>query len=169
MKKGEVTHLRRRFRDLLKFFTGGNLSTFVASFSPKFKLELPAMQRLMNLANAIEDDIQGDQTSSRQLGHLYTNLLACVASSGNTREALSFADFQNAGWKFGRNRYGTARKRQLENAFVSTRPKKRGRQPIPEELKKRIEEFWEDYARPAANKEVTNPNKVLRSGLCFVS
>ena len=163
----------RKLKELIERFTGGEIENFLLQQWPKLKLKQPTLNRLKKLSNAIETIIK-KQECSRELSHLYTNLLACVVSSGkidvsgkSSTPHTSHDDFKVAGWKFGKHRYAQARKRQREETFTDLLPAKRGRVSISDELKRRIIEEWEDNARPAAKLEVVNPKdkKDVRPGL----
>ena len=149
--------LQRRMKEFVKNFTGGDILKVMKKYESKMKLKQPVMIRLMRLVNAMEDVISGNQVASREVSHIYTNILACVVSEGKGQSHLNHNDFKEAGWKFKKTRYGTALKRQLDDSFTDLTPAKRGRHEISDELKKRIEKVWIENARPSASKDVTNP------------
>ena len=109
------------------------------------------MNRLNVFCNEIESTIQ-NKNCSRIIANLYTNILACLIPKKPGREY-----FKNAGWKFGKTRFTTARKRQREENFTDLQPAKRGRSSISDELKQKIIDEWIENSRPAANKECVNP------------
>ena len=102
----------------------------------------------------MENDIRS-KSSSREIDHLYTNIIACAIAEKKSK--LRHSDFKGDGWLFGKHRYSTARKRLREETYVNLRPAKRGRKKIPEQLQKKIRDFWIENSRPAAGKDVTNP------------
>ena len=133
-------------------FTGGKPANFILEQQPELIFDIPSMNRLKALCNAIESTIQ-NKNCSRIIANLYTNILACLIPKKPGREY-----FEKAGWKFGRTRYTTARKRQREDSFTDLRPSKRGRSSISDELKQKIIDEWIVNSRPAANKECVIPN-----------
>ena len=131
--------LRRRIKEFVNKFTGGDVQKVVEKSESKMELEHPVMKRLIRLVNAMEEVMNSDQVASRELTHIYTNILACVVSARKELKHINHSDFKEAGWKFKKTRYGTALKRQLDDSFTNLTPTKRGRLEIPDELKKRIE------------------------------
>ena len=143
MGEGITTpHLRRRMLELVHRFTSGNPSALVMKGKmTKLNLDSAAAERLKQLCNAIETDARNSALqSSRDMLHIYTNVLACIVSTSKDKTShISFKEFKDKGWNFGRHRYQTARKRQQEGSFCEVRPAKRGRNPISLELIKKIE------------------------------
>ena len=142
-----------------KFMGAGEIEAFFTKYCKKLKLTLkqPILKRLQELANAIEEEIQRCKSLSgeyniRFLSHLYTNVLACIVTP--VEKEFTHRDLKSEGWKIGKDRYRTARKRQLDDSFKEIQPKKRGRVELDEEIKQKIAQEWIDNSRAAANLEV---------------
>ena len=113
----------------------------------------------MKLFNSISDHVKTGK-STRELDHIVTNMLACLLSKNDdptSKRGLS--DFKTEGWKLGKQRYTTARKRLRDETFTNINPAKRGRTEISDELKKKIQDEQILNSRPAAKLIVTNPNR----------
>ena len=131
--------------ELVKKFTGGENLLQLLSEKPQDKmldLDNPSLRRLRDYCNALEDEITNTGTqTSRDLIHTYTNILACLATKSEEKTStIKLTNFQEKGWKFGKNRWTTARKRFADDTFKDVRPPKRGRISTSPELIKRIEE-----------------------------
>ena len=132
--------------NLIKKFMGASeIDGFFEEYCKKLKTTHrdPIMKRLQELANSIEQEIgrrksQSGNYNIRFLSHLYTNVLACIVSP--TEKEFTHGQLKTEGWKFGKDRYTTARKRQLEETFTEVQPKKRGKVSIPEVIKQKIVE-----------------------------
>ena len=103
-------------------------------------MKSPEFLRLMKLFNSISDHVKTGK-STRELDHIVTNMLACLLSKNDdptSKRGLS--DFKTEGWKLGKQRYTTARKRLRDETFTNINPAKRGRTEISDELKKKIQD-----------------------------
>ena len=47
-------------KDLLNKFTGGNISSFLQDYYPSISLEIPEINRIKKLANAMEEVIKSE-------------------------------------------------------------------------------------------------------------
>ena len=127
-----------------KFMGSAHTSAFFEKYCSELKLTLnyPIMKRLQELSNTIEKEIRRikgkneHNTHTRFQSHVYTNLLSCVVSLG--RKDFTHEQLRSEGWKFGRDRYTSARKRQLEKTYVDLCPRKRERIEIAEGLQEQI-------------------------------
>ena len=152
--------LIRNMKKLLRRFTSGDYSRVLpVDQQAKLNLQHPVFKRLRNLCNELDRDIRSETiTTNRDVIHNYANILACLASNPkDSGPHISYEEFVQAGWEFGRYRYRTARKRQLDGRYTEVRPLKRGRTSISEELIKKIENEWVRNSRPAANRDISNP------------
>ena len=134
----KVSKLNSKMKELIKMFTGDDVTTFLRQQFPLVELlGSPAMKRLKNLCNALQNKFSTNNLS-RELNKLYTNIIACIldrTEQGGSK--LQYKDFMEAGWSFGKHRNMTARKRLREDNYVDVTPTKRGRQEISNELKER--------------------------------
>ena len=94
--------LKRRMYDLLMKFTEGNVLKFLAEQKPQLCLKSYEMKRLMRLSNALEDEMRSNEKTSRDLIHMFTNILACIVSPGKGKSSVNCKDLHSAGWKFTR-------------------------------------------------------------------
>ena len=88
--------------------------------------------------------------------HPYTNILACIVTTSKDKDP-TLKEFNDKGCTFGKHRYQTAKKRQLDALFREVRLAKRGRNPISPEIIRKIHDEWLKNLRPAADRTVTNP------------
>ena len=150
--------LTDKMKALVDKFTGGESQSFFKANWQELKFGTPIFTRLKTLANALEDSVK-NKTCTREIAHLYTNLLACIVTEDTSdKNYTKFTEFKQEGWKFGKTRFSAARKRQREENFTDLEPAKRGRVCISEDLQKKIVDEWIDNCRPAAKSMVTNPN-----------
>ena len=131
--------------ELVKKFTGGeNLLHLLDEKSQDKMLDLdnPSLRRLRDYCNTLDDEIKSEGTqTSRDLIHTYTNIIACLSTTSEEKSStVSLTKFKERGWKFGKHRWTTARKRLADDSFKDVRPPKRGRKSISPELIKKIEE-----------------------------
>lgn len=160
-------HLRANFGKLVQRFTGGGEfpSWLLKTFSTK-RLKQADLKCLQNLCNSIGKSIK-EKTGSRELDHMYTNILACLVCDDDSSEKRNtYSSFKDSGWDFGSRRYQTARKRKREETYTKMVPAKRGRGSISADLISKIEAEWIKNSRPGANLIVTEPKtRIKRPGL----
>ena len=75
----------------------GDIKEFFIKQYPEIMLNNPVMNRLRSLINAIQNEIK-QKSASRELSHLYTNILACIVNSkANSAKVFKHEDFTGAG------------------------------------------------------------------------
>ena len=131
-------NLRNMLKNLVDKFTGGQTSELISSLWPELHLDCPVLRSLKLLSNSMDNEIRS-KSSSRDIDHVYTNIISCAISE--KKPQLTHVHFKRAGWLFGKQRYTTARKRLREETFFNLRPAKRGRQAISKELQVKIRDF----------------------------
>ena len=92
----------------------------------------------------------------RFISNLYTNIVSCIVSLG--RKGSTYKQLSSEGWKLGKIRYASARKRQLEETYTNITPTNRGRVDISDDIQQKIREEWIENSRAAANLVVKDPS-----------
>ena len=123
-----------------RFFGNDGFKGF-AKQSPTIFLKNPSTSRLKKLCNSIDDHVK-QKKCSRELNHIYTQIIACLVTSASKSKSknCTHKDFVKEGWKLGKARFSTARKRQKDESFTEVRPLKRRRSEISKSLQKQIVE-----------------------------